>query len=200
MKKKSARVTRLIKRINELFATTGMSAKVLDSDKLYENCHDDEELLIANLEGDIDHIVRGEILREYTFVDWLLEEELIKHFYGKKLSKRKKSHKTFYLILNDLYLIKKLNLIQSYKEIPSKIVEKIYNLNKLRNGYAHKFLIGHKSKSEKYYKGKHDITSPAGLEIFISDMHVITEYFAPWLVKAVDELYRNDTEENVNRS
>jgi hypothetical protein len=178
------RITRLIKRNNDLFQALDLLATGLDLDELRKKYKDDEDAIVANLDRVADHIVRGEILREYTFIDMLLEFELVKHFFGKKFSTRKKSFNTFSEILNQLYLIKKLELIRSYKKIPKEIVSRIHALNDLRNGFAHSFIV---EKKKQTYKGK-DVMTPEGLDYFIEDMYSITEYFAPWLVKAWQEL------------
>jgi hypothetical protein len=157
---------------------------------------DDPEAFVPILKSMRDQIVRSEIVYEYTFVDLELDFLLIRHFFGtgKKLhnARRTKRYRTFQLMLQNLYLLQKLSIVRSFKDIPRNIISKISALNDLRNGIAHTFFLPDLKKHKRTYKGI-NVFTPKGLENFRNDMFEIRYFFMPWLRNYLVKEFQKET-------
>jgi hypothetical protein len=156
----------------------------LDPEKVMDLAVSDPDAIVPVLELMINQVVRSTVVLEYTFVDEQLNYTLNRHFFGrgnKYLAARKtKRFRSFQIVLQQLFILQKLSVIQTFKKVPKDITSKIYALNDLRNGIAHTFFIKGLRESKRTYKGN-NIFSPKGLELFMDDMHKVRTFFWPWL-------------------
>jgi hypothetical protein len=180
--KYQARVLREYERILE---ATGLNpARVLDF------AEDDPESVVPILKSMTDQAVRSDVIFEYTMIDMELDFILFRHFFGagKKLhaARRTKRYKTLRLMLQNIYLMQKLSIVRSFKDIPRPIVSKIAAINDLRNGLAHTFFVSDLKATKRTYKG-HSIFTRRGLEAFREDAQEIRHFFMPWLKSILEE-------------
>ncbi len=181
--------------------TNYQSRILLDYEKILEKCalNPDRIFHIADEESDavvpvlrtmIDQVVRSEIILEYTMIDSHLDFLLIEHVFGSgnKLRnvRRTKRFRTFHMILQNMYLLQKLSIVKTFKNIPRSITSKITAINDLRNGVAHAFFLSDLKKSKRTYKGV-NVFTPKGLEKFRKDSLEISYFFEPWLKEFLEE-------------
>lgn len=91
-----------------------------------------------------DQIIRSGVLLKYVLMDELLSAVICWHYFGKKRSFQQlwktKRFKSFnYFILERLYLLQKLDLVNSIHDIPGWVSSDLAALNDLRNGIGHSF-------------------------------------------------------------
>lgn len=118
-----------------------------------------------------------------TGVDEFLNTRIAHFFFGKKRPFwnlwRNKRFKLFnYHVLEELSLLKKLQLVRAISPLPNRIREDIERLNALRNGIAHAFFPENLKKSKPAWKGK-GIFTPMGIERYQQDIRVVVDYFLP---------------------
>jgi hypothetical protein len=180
--KYQARVLREYERILE---ATGLNpARVLDF------AEDDPGAVVPVLKSMTDQAVRSDVIFEYTMIDMELDLILFRHFFGagKKLhaATRTKRYKTLRLMLQNIYLMQKLSIVRSFKDVPRSIVSKIAAINDLRNGLAHTFFVSDLKATKRTYKG-HSIFTRRGLEAFREDAQEIRYFFMPWLKSILED-------------
>jgi hypothetical protein len=167
-----------------------LEATGLNTDRVYDFAQNEPESVVPILRSMIDQAVRSDVVLEYTIIDMELAFILTNHFFGtgKKLqaAKSTKRYKTLNLMLQNVYLMQKLTLVRSFKDIPKSIVSKIAAINDLRNGLAHTFFIEDLKPSKRTYK-RHSIFSKKGLEAFHEDAREIRYFFMPWLKKTLED-------------
>jgi len=92
-------------------------------------------------------LVRGEIIQRYTLIDELLSV-LICHFYFRKpgedssfqkLWKTKKFRVFNHYILDEMYVLGKMRVVNEIRALPRDVRENVERINALRNGIAHSF-------------------------------------------------------------
>ena len=176
---------RLFREYEHVLNVTGLNPK-----HVFDIADDDPEAVVPVLKSMIDQAVRSDVIFEYTMIDMELNNLLIRHFFGtgKKLKavKNTKRFKTLNLILQNTYLMQKLTLVRSFKNIPRTIVNKIAAINELRNGLAHTFFINELKPIKRTYK-KHSIFTIEGLEAFHEDIQEIRYFFMPWLKSIMED-------------
>lgn len=127
---------------------------------------------------------------EYTMIDMELDFMLLHHFFGSggkfRVARHTRRYKTLSLILQNIYLMQKLSIVRSFKNVPRPIVSKIATINELRNWLAHTFFVSDLKTSKRTYKG-HSIFTRKGLEAFREDAQEIRYFFMPWLKKLLEE-------------
>lgn len=137
-----------------------------------------------------DQAVRSDVIYEYTMIDMELDSLIFHHFfgYGKSLraARRTKRYKTLFLILQNMYILQKLSIVRSFKNMPSAIASKIGAINDIRNVLAHTFFVSDLKKSKRTYKG-HNIFTPKGLEVFHRDVKEVRYFFMPWLKTIMED-------------
>ena len=169
----------LLNELNKISSILG-----LDTEKIIAFWDGDNAAITAQLESIKDHVIRGEIIFQYTYFDFMLNFELSEHFLGRDQGSRTKKVETFELILEELPTIKKYKIIKSYKSIPKNIGNSISDLIKLRNAFAHKIVP---PKSKSVFKNR-DVFSPEGLEFFLREMDAIVDFFQPFLNPKIKKL------------
>jgi len=138
------------------------------------------------LEFQKNQTIRGEIVVQYTFIDEMLGCEICKYFFGSSKSsiqlwKTKKFQNFNYHILENLYLLQKLRLVQAFSRIPKNIVDDIERLNALRNALTHALFPENLRRYKPVYKGK-DIFTLEGIELFAEDMQRVRVFFVKRLM------------------
>jgi len=128
-----------------------------------------------------DHVVRGEVVGQYTLMDEYLNGGLCDYFFGRKknalqLWRTKKFRNFNYYVLEKLSLMEKFHLLRAVRRVPKFVVADIERLNNLRNGLAHAFFPENLRSAKPLWKGK-SIFTVDGLEIFIQDMANLSEWF-----------------------
>ena len=168
---------KIIKELDEIYRVIGMDYWSIER---YP-----KESWSYTLEGQKRQAVVGEIVMQYTMIDEMMNMVTCMHFFGSsrssiKLWKTKKFQDFNYYILECLYLVEKLRLVETFYEMPEKIVNDIYRLNDIRNAVAHTFfpenLRRYKKQNKVVYKGK-EIFKLEGISLFAEDMKRVTDFF-----------------------
>jgi hypothetical protein len=116
-------------------------------------------------------MVLAEILSKYTMVDQELSDLIQKYFFGNQ-DRTKRLMVFRQHILDDLFLIKKMDMVHEIKDIPKNVRNTIYDLNGMRNAFAHsvhpEYRRAHKKHMKVFYRGK-DIETYDGLKMFMEN-------------------------------
>ena len=182
LSKSQARALREYERILEV---TG-----LNLERVLEFAESEPEAVVPVFKSMTDQAVRSDVIFEYTMIDAELEFIVLRHFFGSgkklKVARRTQRYKTLRLMLQNIYLLQKLSIVRSFREIPKPIVSSIAAINNLRNGLAHTFFVSDLSAPKRTYKG-HNIFTRKGLEVFRKDVQEIRYFFMSWLKKLLEE-------------
>lgn len=94
-----------------------------------------------------DKLVRSEVINRYTLLDEFLTDIICNYYFRRKRSNE--SYKTLWTtkpfkvfvhyIMEETYLLKKLEIVRAIKEVPSDVVSAIKRINDVRNTLAHSF-------------------------------------------------------------
>lgn len=167
-----------------------LEATGLNPERVLEFAEEDPEAIVPVLKSMTDQAVRSDVIFEYTMIDMELDFILLRHFFGsgKKLraARRMRRYKTLSLILQNIYVLQKLAVVRSFRDVPKAIVGKIAAINDLRNGLAHTFFVSDLKAPKRTYKG-HSIFTRRGLEAFREDAQEIRYFFMPFLKKLLEE-------------
>lgn len=127
----------------------------------------------------VQRIVVAHIVARYTAMDNLLNEIIIFYFFGQKAVRRKqgdqrsKKLRIFrHHVLDETYLLKKMQIIHEIQPVPAKISEHIRKLNAIRNAVTHSSNPEYRKeyrKTKKVAYSKRDIFTPQGLSLFETD-------------------------------
>jgi len=164
---------RLVREIKTLASDLG-----LDPVEIAEE--EDQELRYVGLTNARMHIIRGEVITQFTLVDDLLTHELTIEILGgskKKPWRRKKvrfDRAKAVLIESRMSLRHKLDLYKTYRRVPARIVEIVAGLNSARNSLAHVFYLEGRRRRAKY-RGQ-DIISVKTFDRFREDMQYLYDY------------------------
>lgn len=128
-------------------------------------------------------LIRSEVVMDYTLIDEFLGTIICQYFFGKKRSLwqhwRTKKFKIFnYHVVEELSLLKKLNLVREIRAVPNKVRRDIERLNALRNGLAHAFFPENLKREKPVWKGQ-NIFTYTGLEAYKADVREIINFFVP---------------------
>lgn len=164
---------RLVRELDDIAARLRMNYREI---KDYEPAERTPRLKLIR-----DHLIRGEIVLAYTFIDENLNAILCHHFFGRKLNFMKlwktKRFKNFnHFFLEKLSLMEKLAYVRAIKEVPKTIRHDVELLNNLRNGVAHAFFPENLRSAKPKWKGL-DVFSVQGVERFLDDLADIDTYF-----------------------
>jgi hypothetical protein len=127
-----------------------------------------DQVLIA-----IHKMVLAEIVANYTLIDEELCAIIQKYFLGvRDRSAQLRLFRQF--ILNELFLIKKIEIVHAIKGIPKSVRNTIFDINYICNAFAHSLHPASRRASKKhmkvFYRGR-DIRTYEGLKIFMEDAH-----------------------------
>jgi hypothetical protein len=146
-----------------------------------EESQEDEEARTMTLRFAINRMVLAEVVRAYTFMDETLAEIIARYFFRVPKIRywRDWDDKKFLVftqnILDELYLLKKMEIVHAIEPLPSKphnIRSTIYRLNDIRNAFAHssepQYRKEHRKNYRVLYDGK-DIETFEGIRHFVQD-------------------------------
>ena len=135
----------------------------------------------------INKLVIAEVVTQYTLIDEMLAEIIVRHFFDiepdvlhfEKAWKREKFKIFVHHILDEMFLLKKLSLVQAIRPVPSGVSRIINRIDAVRNGLAHSFFP--ESRKENRATGKvlyesADIRSLDGLRQFKDDAATAYRY------------------------
>lgn len=167
-----------------------MDATGLNPERILQLAEDDPRAIVPVLKAMTDQVVRSDVILEYTMVDMELDFIVIRHFFGSgkrlRAARRTQRYKTLQLILQNIYVMQKLSIVRTFRDVPSSVVSKIAMLNELRNGLAHTFFVSDLKAPKRTYKG-YSIFTKKGMEAFREDAQEIRYFFMPWLKKLLEE-------------
>jgi hypothetical protein len=157
----------------------------------------DHDAIVAHLKQMKDRVVRSVIITHYVELDDVLNRTILNHFFGKRrLAARNRKYATLKVMLDRLYLQHKLDIVRTFKKVPSDLVSNIMALNTIRNNFAPRFDLSEVPKSKRLYKGKYDVFQKKGLRKFRDDMWDIDEFLQPDISKWSLELVTHQRQRN----
>jgi hypothetical protein len=124
------------------------------------------------------HLIRGEVITQFTLVDDLLTHELAIEALGGHRQKpwKKDKFERFkeVLVENRASLRQKLGLYGMFRRIPNDIRESILGLNSVRNSFAHNFILDARTKPAKYRGQK--ILDLSAFKRFLIDQRQVIDF------------------------
>jgi hypothetical protein len=155
---------------------------ILDLD--FENIRDypEAEERIAHLQRMLHHVIRGEVIIQFTLIDALLTHKLA----GRILSKKKLNlsrNKRFKALKKSvaqsrLPILRKLELLRQFTRISSAVNSYIRETTRIRNIFAHDFFLD-VIPAKLRYKNK-NVFSAAGVELLRADFERTVHFFIEW--------------------
>lgn len=139
------------------------------------------------LEMAINRIVIVVVISEYTLIDDTLATILCREYFketGKKefIFWKKKNFRIFVqYILDEMYLLKKMEAVHAIKSLPKELREILRKLNAIRNALAHSFFPENRKEyrqTRKVLYREKDIRTPEGLALLRADTHRAFIYLA----------------------
>jgi hypothetical protein len=131
----------------------------------------------------IHKMVISEVVIRYTLLDEILANLIVKYFFKSsdfsKLWRTKKFSTFVHYVLDEMYLLKKMDVVHSIKPLPSDVMKIIRKTNAVRNAFAHSFFPENRKehrKSNKVLYGDTDIRTPQGLGQFVTDARLAFDY------------------------
>ena len=178
----------LTRRQRELFKEAEAIAALtkLDYHKIEEA---DPEARIPLLRIAINNMVIAQMVTCYTLLDEILSDLVVRYFFKQPKKQvhfgrlwRTKKFQTFtHHILDEMYLLKKMELVHAIDPLPSEVIKTIRKVNALRNAFAHSFFPEnrkeHRKNKKVLYSGK-DIHTYEGLQLFLNDWDSAWAYLA----------------------
>ena len=135
----------------------------------------------------IQNMVIAAVVSQYTLFDEVLTDIICKYYFKRFGEKRfilwrQKKFKTFvHFIMDEMYILKKMELVHAVKPLPREVRETLRKLNAIRNSIAHSFFPENRKEHRKarrvLYEGK-DIHTSEGLEGLLADCHEAWVYLA----------------------
>lgn len=135
----------------------------------------------------IAHLVTAEVINQYTLLDEVLTDYLCRYFFKKPNSprfiywKQKKFRIFVHFMLDEMYLLKKMQMVHAIRPLPKDVRETLAKTNAIRNAVAHSFFPENRKEHMKagkvLYSGK-DIRSVEGLRLFKDDCNAAYSYIA----------------------
>jgi hypothetical protein len=126
----------------------------------------------------IARLVVAEVIAQYTMLDEILTDYLCRYYFKKPGSprfiywKQKKFRVFVHFMLDEMYLLKKMQMVHAIRPLPKEIRETIQKMNAVRNALAHSFFPENRKEYLKVgkvlYSGK-DIRTTEGLKKFMED-------------------------------
>ena len=132
----------------------------------------------------IAHLVTAEVITRYTLLDEILGNYLCQYFFKKPGQrfinwKQKKFRLFVHFMLDEMYLLKKMQMVHAIRPLPKDVRETIQKVNAIRNAMAHSFFPEnrreHFQTRKVLYAGK-DIRTVEGLRKFKDDCHDAYDY------------------------
>jgi hypothetical protein len=135
-----------------------------------------------------DSLVRSEVIMRYTFLDECLAIIICRAYFPdapkngdfRPLWRTKKFKAFAYHILDSLYLLNKMRLVNDLKPVPNDVRDFMERLNALRNAMAHSFFPANRYQYRKHKKviyRDRDIYSVEGFSLFREEAEHAADYF-----------------------
>jgi hypothetical protein len=86
--------------------------------------------------------------------------------------------------------------VKTFITVPSHISSHVMALNGIRNSFAHRYDLARVPKSQRLYKGNHDVFTKKGLDKFSADMWEVDEFFQPNITRVSLDLGKAQRERN----
>ena len=147
----------------------------------------DPEARTTYLELMKDKLVRSEVINRYTLLDEFLTVIICNYYFRRpkrgetfrSLWKTKPFKVFVHYIMDEIYLLKKLEIARAIKEVPGDVVSVIKRINDVRNALAHSFFPQNRRRymadKKVMYKGLH-IFTPEGVAAFEEDFQRADNY------------------------
>jgi hypothetical protein len=142
----------------------------------------DDDYFEDKLKTVVRQLVIAEVVGQYTLIDEVLSEIVARYFFVNKdvhfgkLWRRKKFQIFSHHILDEIYLLKKMAIVDAIKPLPGSVKSSIHRINSIRNAIAHSFFPENRREFRKQkgvlFRGK-DIYRPVGLSTFKADAEEI---------------------------
>lgn len=135
----------------------------------------------------VNKMVIAEVVTQYTLIDEMLAEIVVRYFFDiepdvlhyEKAWKTEKFKIFVHHILDEMFLLKKLSVVQAMGPVPSEVSKIINRINAVRNGLAHSFFPENRKENRAtgmvLYSGA-DIRSLDGLRQFKDDADTAYRY------------------------
>jgi hypothetical protein len=146
-----------------------------------------KEFRKVGLQIAINKIAISVVVGQYTLLDEILADCICSYYFKKKgkrrflLWKDSKFRVFVNYLLDETYLIKKLDTVNALKPVPRSVKSIIHRVNSLRNAMTHSFFPEnrkeHRVAGRILYEGK-DIRTREGITAFLSDSHDAWSYLA----------------------
>jgi hypothetical protein len=135
----------------------------------------------------IAHLVIAEVITRYTLLDEVLADYLCRYYFKKPGNPRyifwklKKFRLFVHFMLDEMYLLKKMQMAHAIKPIPKDIRGTIERVNAIRNAMAHSFFPENRKehmRAKKVLYAGMDVRTAAGLQQFRDDCDEAYSYLA----------------------
>jgi hypothetical protein len=172
----------LTKRQQALFAEAEAIAKLtnLDFHRVRDTKIGDRGLA---LQIAIHKMVISEVVLRYTLLDEILADLIAKYFFESshfpRLWRTKKFSTFAHHVLDEMYLLKKMDMVHAIKPLPSEVIKAIRKVNAVRNAFAHSLFPENRKeyrKNKKVLYGGTDIRTQQGLGQFVADYRLAFDY------------------------
>jgi hypothetical protein len=147
----------------------------------------------------IDRLVIAEVITHYTMLDEVLSDYLCRYYFEELDSskfhfgvywKKKKFRLFVHFMLDEMYLLKKMQMVHAIRSLPKNVRGTIERVNAIRNSMAHSFFPENRKEhmnAGKVLYGGIDIRTAAGLQRFSDDSHEAYTY----LRKRVNRVWKS---------
>jgi len=164
---------RLVRQIDQIVETFGLDYRDIRG---YER-----DARTPVLEIMKNKLVRGQVILWYALIDEFLNNKICHYYFGRKRSfpklwKTKSFQRFNHFMLEELYPLQKLRLVNAIRKVLKGFARDVEALNVLRNGLAHAFFPENLRKSKPQWKGQ-NIFSVEGAQRFQADMYALSDYF-----------------------
>jgi hypothetical protein len=137
----------------------------------------------------IHKMVIAEVVIRYTFLDEVLADIIAKYYFNQaktridfvKLWHTKKFRTFVHHVLDEMYLLKKMELVHAIEPFPSNVTNIIRKINAVRNAFAHSLFPENRRehrKNKKVLYGDKDIRTHEGLKKFLKHWQPTFNYLA----------------------
>jgi hypothetical protein len=131
----------------------------------------------------ISKMVVAEVVTQYTLLDDILATLICNYFLGghSRWHRQKKFTTFVHYILDEMYLLKKLEVVHAVKPVTSDVRKTVQKVNAIRNALAHSFFPENRKEfrsTRKVVYADKDLFTSDGLEAFQQDSNRAFGYFA----------------------
>ena len=172
---------RLTRRQRALFEEAEAIASLTNFD--FHRIEDKDIDATLGLQIAIHKMATGEVVIRYTLLDEILADLIARYFFQSadfpKLWRTKKFSTFVHHVLDEMYLLKKMDVVHAIKPLPSNVRKAIRKINAVRNAFAHSLFPENRKEhreNKKVLYGDRDIRTHEGLKNFLVDYHLAFNY------------------------